>query len=609
MDGNPTAAADLDLAARLQAIKPALLEAFHSFHQKALERGALEPKTKELIALAAAHLTGSPCCIEAHAQGAQAAGATEEEIVEAIFIASAMSAGAPLARSAQALQALKASPPTCCPAPASEPADQIRSQVREYYATRVQDEKKGSCCGPSADGALRKGLAHAIGYREEDLSALPSDAVQHAFGCGNPLAFAQVKEGEVVLDLGSGAGIDVLLASKKVGPTGKVIGLDMTPEMIEKAHRNTLEAGATNVEFRLGHLEAMPIEDQSVDWIISNCVINLSPDKERVFREAFRVLKPGGRLLISDIVTRDLSPETKQLLAFAWSCCLGGALEEEEYLGAMRRAGLTEIQILESAGAGAYLAQGILGNLGEGLSPEQRAAVESLQEGRSDQVVSLRVSAVKPTALNQVQDRLCGCSLGGGGEVPVARIREEVQKHYTRLAHMEVDPSRVGRGLAESVGYPREVLDRLPDSTVEAFSGTGCPLSLLSLREGQVVLDLASGPGLDSLLAAERVGPTGRVIGLDMTPAMLERAEVNRRKLGRENVEFRQGYVEEIPLEDGSVDVVTSNGALNLSPHKGQVLREAFRVLKPGGVLVVSDVFLARELPADVKGNIDAWAT
>lgn len=174
---------------------------------------------------------------------------------------------------------------------------------------------------------------------------------------------------------------------------------------------------------------------------------------------------------------------------------------------------------------------------------------------------------------------------------------------------MEVDPSRIGRGLAESVGYPREVLERLPASATEAFSGTGCPLSLLSLREGQVVLDLASGPGLDSLLAAERVGPTGRVIGLDMTPAMLERAEANRRKLGLENAEFRQGYVEEIPLEDGSVDAVISNGALNLSPHKERVLGEAFRVLKPGGVLVVSDVFLTQELPSSVKGDIDAWAT
>ena len=608
MYGNSTnstasiAAADLDLVAWLQEINPTLLEAFHAFQQKALERGALEAKTKELIALAVAHLTGSPCCIEAHARGAQEAGATVEEIVEAIFIASAMSAGAPLARSAQALQALKAGRPTRCPAPAQGQDDRIRTEVREHYAARVREGGKESCCGPSAEWVLREGIARSVGYSEEELVSLPQDAVQHGFGCGNPLAFAQVQEGEVVLDLGSGAGIDVLLASKKVGPRGRVIGLDMTPEMIEKARRNVLEAGVTNVEFRLGQMEAMPIEDNSADWIISNCVINLSPDKDRVFREAFRVLKPGGRLVLSDIVTRGLSPEIKQRYAFAWSCCLGGALEEEDYLGAMRRAGLTEIKVLESVGVGASLAHDILRSMGEKLASEEREVVGALQEDLADRVVSLRVSAVKPFT--------CGCSITKGAtEVPLEKIREEVRRHYTRLARLEVDSSLVGRGLAESVGYPREVLERLPASLTEAFSGTGCPLSLVSLREGQVVLDLASGPGLDSLLAAEKVGPTGRVIGLDMTPAMLERAEANRRKLGLENVEFREGCIEEIPLEDGSVDVVISNGALNLSPRKEQVLQEAFRVLKPGGVLVVSDVFLTQDLPSEVKENIDAWAT
>lgn len=608
MDSNPTVVADLDLVARLQAAKPALLEAFHAFQQKALERGALEPKTKELIALAAAHLTGSPCCIEAHARGAQEAGATEEEIVEAVFIASAMSAGAPLARSALALQSLQQDRPTCRPAPAPAPAqgqgqaDQVRAEVREHYAARVREGEKGSCCGPAVNGPSRGGIARSVGYREAELSSLPPDAIEHSFGCGNPLAFAEVKEGQVVLDLGSGAGIDVLLASGQVGRGGRVIGLDMTPEMIEKGRRNAEEAGVDNVEFRQGHLEAMPVEDGSVDWVISNCVINLSPDKDRVFREVHRVLKPGGRLLVSDIVTRGLGPELKRRYELAWSCCLGGALEEEEYLEAMRRAGLAEAEVVERTSVGALIAQGVRRSKGTDLSQEQRESLEELEGRLSDRILSVRVSATKPGTC---------CSSGLSGS-DAQRIWEEVRKRYTQLAHLEIDRSAVpwlGRELAEVVGYPRDLLERLPASATEAFSGTGCPLSLCALREGQVVLDLASGPGLDCLLAAERVGPQGKVIGLDMTPAMLERAEANRRKLGLENVEFREGQVEEIPLEDASVDVVTSNGALNLSPYKERVLQEAFRVLRPGGVLVVSDVFLKQELPSKVRGNIDAWAT
>ena len=173
---------------------------------------------------------------------------------------------------------------------------QIKEAVNEGYTQRVENSDSccSSCCSScccSADGDRREGLVEGLGYAKEDLEGLPDGAVESSFGCGNPLAFVGVKEGDVVLDIGSGAGIDCLIAAEKVGEKGKVIGLDMTPAMIEKARKNAREAGAGNVEFRMGDAEEMPVEDASVDWIISNCVINLAPDKKKVFREVSRVLK------------------------------------------------------------------------------------------------------------------------------------------------------------------------------------------------------------------------------------------------------------------------------------------------------------------------------
>ncbi|HXZ43229.1 MAG TPA: methyltransferase domain-containing protein, partial [archaeon] len=183
---------------------------------------------------------------------------------------------------------------------------EIKDAVKSRYAKAIQ--RSSSCCGPSAtqEGTQsssccgptaleQKGnLVKIAGYDKDDLSRLPADAVQNSFGCGTPLAFAGVQPGQVVLDIGSGAGIDCFIAAEKVGPTGKVIGLDMTPEMIERARQNARDAGMTNVEFRFGEAEKMPVEDSSVDWVISNCVINLSPDKPAVFGEIGRILRPGG---------------------------------------------------------------------------------------------------------------------------------------------------------------------------------------------------------------------------------------------------------------------------------------------------------------------------
>lgn len=229
---------------------------------------------------------------------------------------------------------------------------EIKQTVREHYAALVVDEEDAkaccsskSCCESSGlEESLKGDFAELAGYEDEQLSQLPEDAVENSFGCGNPLAFTEIKEGDVVLDLGSGAGIDVLLASKRVGPKGKVIGLDMTPEMIEKARKNAAKMEANNVEFRLGEMESMPVESDSVDLIISNCVINLSPDKDSVFSESFRILKPGGKMLIADIVANNLPEVVKSDLG-SWAGCIAGALEEEEYLAKIRRAGFAEVNI------------------------------------------------------------------------------------------------------------------------------------------------------------------------------------------------------------------------------------------------------------------------
>ena len=188
-------------------------------------------------------------------------------------------------------------------------------------------------------------------YSSEELAALTSGAAAASAGCGNPVALADVKQGETVLDLGSGGGIDCLLAARRVGPAGRVIGVDMTPDMIALARRNAAEVKATNVEFRLAEMEKMPVDSASVDLVISNCVINLSPDKDAVFGEAYRALRPGGRVLISDIVTTGEIPAEVRASLDEWSHCIAGALPKDEYLAKMRAAGFRDVTVLQETSA------------------------------------------------------------------------------------------------------------------------------------------------------------------------------------------------------------------------------------------------------------------
>jgi SAM-dependent methyltransferase len=211
----------------------------------------------------------------------------------------------------------------------------IKAGVKAHYERALERGPSG-CCGGSPE------LVKLAGYEAGELAALPGHAAAQSFGCGNPLSFAEVEPGQVVVDVGSGAGIDCFLASAQVGPEGKVIGIDMTPAMIDRARANARTSTHANVEFRLGEAEAMPVADSTADWIVSNCVINLSPDKRQVFREAYRVLKPGGRLAISDIVA-----ELPRALRWKslYGACLSGALPEGEYLKSVAAAGFVQVEV------------------------------------------------------------------------------------------------------------------------------------------------------------------------------------------------------------------------------------------------------------------------
>ncbi|MFL5497411.1 MAG: arsenite methyltransferase [Gemmatimonadaceae bacterium] len=228
----------------------------------------------------------------------------------------------------------------------------LKSTVKEKYgqaALRVTEAATASsCCGSSACcGATTEAWDPITTdlYDEKQKAGIPVEAVLASLGCGNPTALAELKEGETVLDLGSGGGIDVLLSAKRVGPTGKAYGLDMTDEMLALANENKRRAGATNVEFLRGEIEQIPLPDESVDVIISNCVINLSGDKQKVLREAFRVLKPGGRFAVSDVVVRGDVPSAVKSSVELWIGCVAGALEEQEFLGLLGEVGFADASI------------------------------------------------------------------------------------------------------------------------------------------------------------------------------------------------------------------------------------------------------------------------
>jgi len=274
---------------------------------------------------------------------------------------------------------------------------EIRKSVREGYGKIAKES--GSCCSPKSkstsccnNSQSARDASKSIGYSEADMNSVP-DGANLGLGCGNPLALASVKEGETVLDLGSGAGFDCFLAANRVGGKGRVIGVDMTAEMLEKARGNARKNNYTNVEFRLGEIESLPVADNTADIIISNCVINLSTDKPRVFREAYRVLKPGGRVMVSDIVLTKALPEAIRASVEAYVGCVAGALLEDDYLGAIEAAGFKDVRVVDQTGIGTDYME---------TDPTAAAIAESANLSQDEikdlagSILSIRVSAVKP---------------------------------------------------------------------------------------------------------------------------------------------------------------------------------------------------------------------
>ncbi len=268
----------------------------------------------------------------------------------------------------------------------AEAAEELRATVRDKYGKAAQQTAAGerANCGPASDAA--SGCGCGCGpttsvdpitndlYSVDETGALPAEAVLASLGCGNPTALAELSEGEVVLDLGSGGGIDVLLSARRVGSTGKAYGLDMTDEMLELAHRNQAEAGVENAEFLKGEIENIPLPDDSVDVIISNCVINLSADKPRALAEAFRVLRPGGRFAVSDIVVRgSVDPRIRESMDL-WIGCVAGALEEDQYVGYLAEAGFEQIDIEPTRVYELEDAQALVADLGADASEIAREA-------------------------------------------------------------------------------------------------------------------------------------------------------------------------------------------------------------------------------------------
>lgn len=270
-------------------------------------------------------------------------------------------------------------------------ANELRQKVSEGYAKIARlASRRSSCCG--AERTRPGGVSQSKGYSAAQLDALP-DGADLGLGCGNPTAIDTLKPGEVVVDLGAGAGIDVFLAAREVGPSGRVIGVDMTDEMLARARKNAERGGYTNVEFRKGVIEDLPVEDASVDLIISNCVINLSPEKDRVFAEAFRVLKPGGRLMVSDIVLERALPEGVEEDLAAYVGCIAGAVLRDDYLKVMRDAGFDDVDVVGEATAASAFGVEEVANLAATHGLDAAAARQTLTA-----VTSLQIRAVKKTS-------------------------------------------------------------------------------------------------------------------------------------------------------------------------------------------------------------------
>lgn len=271
--------------------------------------------------------------------------------------------------------------------------EDIKKTVRDGYARIAKTS--GSCCLPSVScccgGQTVEIISRDIGYSTEDLKNVPEGA-NLGLGCGNPIALASLQEGEILVDLGSGAGFDCFLAARQVGDSGRVIGVDMTPEMLDKARQNASKGGYANVEFRLGEIENLPVADNTANIIISNCVINLSPDKGRVFQEAFRILKPGGRLMVSDIVLLKPLPDVLKSSIEAYIGCVSGAEMKEDYINAIKAAGFQDVRIIDKT---LFPIQDLVSHPAAKDALADYNELQNAADQLASSIVSIKVSAVK----------------------------------------------------------------------------------------------------------------------------------------------------------------------------------------------------------------------
>jgi arsenite methyltransferase len=377
-------------------------------------------------------------------------------------------------------------------------ADQIRTAVQERYAEAAR--ATSGCCGPAATS-----FGDPFGqsrYDDADRAALPADAVAASLGCGNPTLLADLHPGEVVLDLGSGGGIDVLLSARRVAPGGTAYGLDMTPEMLELANANKARSGVENVEFLLGTIEDIPLPDSSVDVIISNCVVNLSADKDQVFAEAFRVLRPGGRLAISDVVlSRPLGPELSSVMSL-WTGCIAGALTQDDCLQRLQKAGFDNVGIEPTTVFGLPELESLATDLDHGDLPaglDVEAAVTAL-----DGVIrSASIRATKPLheahvpAIRVYEPALC-CNTGVCGE----ELDQSLVDFTADLSHL----TELGADISRH-NLANDPIAFAADDTVRTFlqvaGSEGLPLTTV---DGITVMT-GSYPTRDQLLRYARLSP------------------------------------------------------------------------------------------------------
>ncbi len=397
-----------------------------------------------------------------------------------------------------------------------EPREGIRDVVQKRYAEIA--ESRSSCCGAAPSSPAGNPVTSNL-YGDDETAGLPGEALAVSLGCGNPVALAELRPGEVVLDLGSGGGLDVLLSARRVGPTGKVYGLDMTDEMLALARANQTKAGVQNVEFLKGEIEAIPLPDASIDVIISNCVINLSADKPRVFAEAFRVLRPGGRLAVHDIVVKGSMPEPVRRCVEAWTGCLAGALDEEVYCALLGQAGFEPVtleptRIYRAEDARAFLeSQGSLlaelaaeGRTLEGLLAEadgkfRSAFIRAVKPGRPD---TARADVVVAPA--RAEDLAAVLALLGEASLPQAGVAE----HFAHFLVARADGRIVGAVGMEPYGASA-LLRSLVVAPAWRGRGLGRTLAerlLAEMRAGgarRVVLLTETAAGFFSTLGFERI--------------------------------------------------------------------------------------------------------